>query len=64
LFGRGAQGHSLTQPSVSGRFVDPLRPKDAVQEAAMSMVGVALTVPQIVLVLFGGVLSDRSSDAG
>lgn len=27
--------------------------------AAMSMVGVALTVPQIVLVLFGGVVSDR-----
>lgn len=27
--------------------------------ASMSMVGVALTVPQIVLVLFGGVVSDR-----
>lgn len=27
--------------------------------AAMSLVGVALTVPQIVLVLFGGVVSDR-----
>jgi MFS family permease len=27
--------------------------------AAMSMVGVALTVPQIILVLFGGVVSDR-----
>lgn len=27
--------------------------------AAMSLIGVALTVPQIVLVLFGGVISDR-----
>ena len=27
--------------------------------AAMSVVGVALTVPQVVLVLFGGVVSDR-----
>jgi len=27
--------------------------------AAMSLVGVALTVPQVVLVLFGGVISDR-----
>lgn len=32
--------------------------------AAMSLIGVALTVPQIVLVLFGGVVSDRFDRRG